>query len=52
MEQIKCPRCGKRLFDVSPSTTGTFSTICPRCKAAVVIDKAPEPNPQAPNERN
>lgn len=43
MEQIKCPRCGKRLFDVSPATTGTISTICPRCKAAVVIDhKAPE----------
>ena len=53
MDQIKCPRCGKRLFDVSPATTGTISTICPRCKTAVVIDhKASEPKSQAPSERH
>lgn len=65
MEQVRCPRCGQRLFDISRETTGTISTFCRRCKTAVVFDhsfsqepcskiavKAPEPNPQAPNERN
>lgn len=51
MDQIRCPRCGKRLFDVSPTTTGTISILCPRCKTAVVIEKAPEPQ-TAPDERN
>lgn len=53
MDQVRCPRCGKRLFDVSPTTTGQISILCPRCKTAVIIDhKAPEPSSDAPDERN
>ena len=43
---ILCPQCGKRIFDVSPQTTGEFFIRCPRCKTIAVITKAPEPNLQ------
>ncbi len=42
MERIECPHCGKRLFDISPNTSGTISIKCPRCKAVVLIQRAPE----------
>lgn len=47
MEQVLCPHCGKRLFDTSPDLRGKIVTKCPRCKAAVAIDrKASEPTNQ------
>ncbi len=29
--QVRCPKCGKRVMDVSDDTTGTIVTVCRRC---------------------
>lgn len=47
METAKCPRCGRRLFDFAPGSSGTIIIKCPRCKTVVSITKAPEPTDNA-----
>ncbi|PRR84557.1 hypothetical protein [Clostridium vincentii] len=31
-QQVKCPLCGKRLFDVEDDATGVISIKCIQCK--------------------
>lgn len=39
--EIKCPSCGKRLFDLTQGpAVGTVTVKCPRCKATYSIDLA------------
>jgi len=50
--QIRCPQCGKRLFDVSPRTAGEFFIRCPRCKTLAAIARAREPDtPRQPSAK-
>lgn len=40
-EQVKCPLCGRRLFDVEENATGVISIKCIQCKqvAQAKLDK-------------
>ena len=46
MEKANCPRCGRRLFDFAPGSSGTIVIKCPRCKTVVAVTRAPEPTYQ------
>lgn len=37
MEIVRCPKCHKRLFDMSDDLIGTISIQCRRCKTVVVF---------------
>lgn len=34
---IKCPCCGRRLFDMRTETQGAISIKCPRCKTVMAV---------------
>ena len=38
--KVKCPLCGRRLFDLMPKTPaeGTVVIKCQRCKSTLVLD--------------
>jgi phage FluMu protein Com len=36
IKEIRCPRCNKRLFDVTEKTIGPVTSQC-RCKAKVLV---------------
>ena len=37
-EQVKCPFCKQRLFDLKTKTTGAIDIKCPKCKAILAIE--------------
>lgn len=37
-QQVKCPHCKRRLFDLKTKTTGSIDMKCPRCKSIIAIE--------------
>ena len=47
-EQVKCPNCGRRLFDKDENSTGQLEIKCTQCKRVIKIileDKPPNIKP-------
>ena len=38
LTQAKCPKCGRRLLDYEPCTTGKIEIKCPKCKEVILLE--------------
>lgn len=48
MEQIRCPHCGKRLFDLDGKGEVKIVIKCPRCRTITAVDRHNEQGDNVP----